>query len=309
MAITETLRNCTGGLGPFSFDFKWLESTDIKVAVNGVLKTAGTHYILQGLSYSTRDGGEVLFTAGNAPAVGTGNIRIYRDTDDSNLSSTFYSGSAIRAQDLNNNFTQILYVSQETENFAASTDASAIQGQVTAAVNTANTANANASTALSTAQAAETTANGIAATANTALSTAQAAETTANGIAATANAALARSGGTMTGAINFVSGQVYPQVPQNSKTSAYTLLVTDAGKHVSITTGGITVPSGIFAVGDAISIYNNSGTSQTITQGASTTLRFAGSAATGNRTLAQYGLCTILCVASNVFVISGSGVI
>jgi hypothetical protein len=117
MAITETLRNGDGSnLGPFSFDFEWLNSADIKVTVDNVLKTAGTDYNLQGLSYSTKDGGEVLFTAGNAPAVGTGNIRIYRQTSNDELTSTFYSGSAIRAQDLNNNFTQGLYVAQETTN-------------------------------------------------------------------------------------------------------------------------------------------------------------------------------------------------
>jgi hypothetical protein len=301
MAVTENLYTGNGSTVLYSFTFPYLETTDIKVSLNGTVTTA----------YTLANATTIQFTT--APANGAA-IRIYRQTYDANPSSTFYPGSAIRSQDLNDNFTQILYVSQETQTFAASTDASAIQGQVTAAVNTANTANANATTALSTANAASTTANGIAATANTALSTAQAAETTANGIAATANsasatanAALARSGGTMTGAINFVSGQSYPQVPQNAKTSAYILLASDAGKHVSITTGGITVPSGVFAVGDAISIYNNSGSSQTITQGTSATLRLAGSASTGNRTLGQYGLCTILCVASNTFVLSGAG--
>jgi hypothetical protein len=34
----------------------------------------------------------------------------------------------------------------------------------------------------------------------------------------------------------------------------------------------------------------------------------AGSATTGNRTLAQRGIATILCVASNTFVCSGAGV-
>jgi phage-related tail fiber protein len=112
---------------------------------------------------------------------------------------------------------------------------------------------------------------------------------------------------TFTGTVTFPSGQAYPQVPQNARTAAYTLTASDAGRHVSITTGGITIPTAVFAVGDAISIYNNSTSSQTITQGASTTLRLAGSTLTGNRTIAQYGLCTILCVASNVFVISGGG--
>jgi hypothetical protein len=96
-------------------------------------------------------------------------------------------------------------------------------------------------------------------------------------------------------------------IPQNAQTAAYTLVREDSGKHISITTGGVTVPAGVFEIGDNIMIYNNSGSSQTITQGGSVTLRFAGSSSTGNRTLSQYGLATILCVASNTFVISGSG--
>lgn len=97
-------------------------------------------------------------------------------------------------------------------------------------------------------------------------------------------------------------------VPQNSQTSAYVLIASDAGKHISITTGGVTVNSGIFSIGDTITIYNNSGSNQTITQGTSVTIRQVGTANTGNRTLAQYGLCTLLCVASNTFVITGGGV-
>ena len=96
-------------------------------------------------------------------------------------------------------------------------------------------------------------------------------------------------------------------IPQNARTSSYTLVATDRGKHIGITTGGVTIPTNIFAVGDAISIYNNSDYNQTITQGASTTLRLAGSALTGNRTFGQYGLCTVLCVSSNTFVINGAG--
>jgi len=96
-------------------------------------------------------------------------------------------------------------------------------------------------------------------------------------------------------------------IPQNAKIASYTLIASDAGKHISITTGGVTVNASVFSVGDAVSIYNNSTSSQTITQGTSVTLRLVGTATTGNRTLAQYGLCTILCVASNVFVISGGG--
>ena len=97
------------------------------------------------------------------------------------------------------------------------------------------------------------------------------------------------------------------RIPQNAKTSGYTLTANDSGKHISITTGGITVPSGQFVAGMAVSVYNNSGSDQTITQGGSVTLRLVGKSDTGNRTLKERGLVTILCVASNEFVITGGG--
>jgi hypothetical protein len=96
-------------------------------------------------------------------------------------------------------------------------------------------------------------------------------------------------------------------LPQNARTSAYTLVATDSGKHISITTGGVTVPASVFAVGEAITIYNNSASNQAITQGASVTLRQAGTTLTGNRTLGAYGVATLLCVGTNTFVISGAG--
>lgn len=99
----------------------------------------------------------------------------------------------------------------------------------------------------------------------------------------------------------------YLNIPQNSQTSAYVAVVGDVGKHISITTGGVTVNASVFSAGDVFTIYNNSGSSQTITQGTSVTMYQAGTATTGNRTLAQRGVCTVLCVASNTFVISGAG--
>jgi hypothetical protein len=95
-------------------------------------------------------------------------------------------------------------------------------------------------------------------------------------------------------------------IPQNSQVAGYTLLLSDNGKHISITTGGVTVPASVFSAGNSVVIFNNSASSQTITQGTSVTMYLAGTATTGNRTLAQRGLCTILCYAANSFVISGS---
>lgn len=111
---------------------------------------------------------------------------------------------------------------------------------------------------------------------------------------------------TATGSIADTDGAIRA-VPQNSKTTAYVLTADDAGKHISITTGGVTVPNGVFSIGDVVSIFNDSGSNQTITQGGSVTLRQAGTTNTGNRTLGAYGLATVLCVGTSTFVISGAG--
>ena len=103
----------------------------------------------------------------------------------------------------------------------------------------------------------------------------------------------------------------YLNIPQNSQTSAYVAVVGDVGKHISITTGGVTVNASVFSAGDVFTIYNNSGSNQTITAGASVTFRLAGTATTGTRALAGYGVATILCItggATPTFVVAGSGV-
>ena len=105
------------------------------------------------------------------------------------------------------------------------------------------------------------------------------------------------------------NGSEYRRIPKNSKTSAYTITASDRGKVICITTGGVTVTTGVFRSGDVVSIYNDSGSAQTITEGSTSTLRLVGSATTGDRTLAGYGLCTLLCVDSaDTFVIAGAGV-
>jgi hypothetical protein len=96
-------------------------------------------------------------------------------------------------------------------------------------------------------------------------------------------------------------------IPINSQSSGYTLVATDNGKFISITTGGVTVPASIFSAGQNVVIFNNSSSTQTITQGSSVTMTLAGSTTTGNRSLASYGVATVLCTGSNTFVITGQG--
>lgn len=112
---------------------------------------------------------------------------------------------------------------------------------------------------------------------------------------------------TTTGTVSDQAGDLRDLV-NSSKTAAYVPAATDNGKLINITTGGITINASVFSAGQNVTIYNNSGSSQTITQGTSVTMYLAGTATTGNRTLAQRGICTILCVASNTFVCSGAGV-
>jgi len=92
-----------------------------------------------------------------------------------------------------------------------------------------------------------------------------------------------------------------------NRTAAYVVSVGDAGRVIAITSGGVTLNQNVFSADDAFSIYNNSASTQTITQGTSVTMYLVGTATTGNRTLAQRGLATVLCVSSNTFVISGGG--
>ena len=91
--------------------------------------------------------------------------------------------------------------------------------------------------------------------------------------------------------------------------ATYTLVASDAGKLIREATNGanITIPQNVFAAGDMISIFNISGGDNTITQGSGTTLYNTADGATGNRTLAAKGVCTIVCTSTNEFIISGSG--
>ena len=164
MATTQNTYTGNGSTTAYSFTFPYLETTDIKVSLDAVDTTAYT------LSNATT----ISFTT--APASGVA-IRIYRNTNSDNLKATFFPGSAIKAEDLNTNFTQNLYVTQETDI------------DVDTANTTANTAKTTADTAIATANSATTTANAASALATTADTNASAAVTTANTASATATSA------------------------------------------------------------------------------------------------------------------------
>jgi hypothetical protein len=88
-----------------------------------------------------------------------------------------------------------------------------------------------------------------------------------------------------------------------------TIVAADAGKHISIT-AGITIDSATdFAIGDAVTIFNNQGDGEdeTITATGITLYLASDATESGDRTLAGRGVATILCVATDTYVITGAG--
>ena len=88
-----------------------------------------------------------------------------------------------------------------------------------------------------------------------------------------------------------------------------TLVAADAGKHISITAGITINASTDFAIGDAVTIFNNQGdgNDETITATGITLYLASDATGSGNRTLAGRGVATILCVATDTYVITGAG--
>lgn len=97
----------------------------------------------------------------------------------------------------------------------------------------------------------------------------------------------------------------YRSIPRRTTTT--TLVVGDRGGCVALA-AGITVPNSVFAAGDCVSLYNDTAGALTITQGAGVTLRLAGSATTGSRTLAARGVATIWFNSASEAIVSGAGV-
>tara|TARA_R100000329_G_scaffold114335_1_gene93905 strand:- start:2907 stop:5075 length:2169 start_codon:yes stop_codon:yes gene_type:complete len=93
-----------------AFSIPTFSSDEIKVYVDGVLKTATTHYNIT--SY-TVNGGTVTWTTGNVPNGVV--VRIVRDTDVSSARATYSAGSSIKAGDLNDNQTQALRALEEDD--------------------------------------------------------------------------------------------------------------------------------------------------------------------------------------------------
>lgn len=125
---------------------------------------------------------------------------------------------------------------------------------------------------------------------------------------------------TISGASNTVTvdGTVsigYLSIPQNSQSTAYTLVLGDAGKHIlhpsaDTTARTFTIPANAsvaYPIGTAITFINQNNAGTVTISITTDTMRLAGAGTTGSRTLAANGIATAIKITSTEWIISGTG--
>ncbi len=107
----------------------------------------------------------------------------------------------------------------------------------------------------------------------------------------------------------------FRNIPQNSKSVAYTLVLTDSGKHIfhpsaDTTARTFTIPANgsvAYPIGTAITFINQNGAGVVTIAITTDTMRLSPAGTTGSRTLAANGSATCVKVTSTEWLISGSG--
>jgi hypothetical protein len=118
MAVTSNTFTGDGSTTNYSFTFEYLEQDEVKVTLDGTATTAFTFANATTLSFTSAPANDV-------------EIRIYRDTDTDTLKATFFPGSAVKAEDLNDNFTQNNFAVQEIKAGTWDTDTETIKSNET----------------------------------------------------------------------------------------------------------------------------------------------------------------------------------
>lgn len=105
----------------------------------------------------------------------------------------------------------------------------------------------------------------------------------------------------------------YLNIPQNAQTGSYTLVLSDAGKHIYHDVGAgaatYTIPANssvAYPIGTAVTFINLSSTAVSIAI-TTDTMYLSSAGTTGTRTLAQYGSATAIKITATNWIISGSG--
>lgn len=105
MATTSNTITATAGQTEFPFSFPYLKKESIRVTIDDV----GT------AAFTIPDNNPTTVILNSGATAGQV-IKILRITSTTATPATFFSGGALRSQDLNNNFDSILYIMQEKEN-------------------------------------------------------------------------------------------------------------------------------------------------------------------------------------------------
>ena len=281
MAITQNTYTGNGSTTNYSITFEYLKQADVKVSLDSTATTAFTFANATTLSFNT------------APANGVA-IRIFRDTNTDALQATFFPGSAIKAEDLNDNFTQNNFATQEavfdvdTANATANTAKTTAEGAVTtanSAVTTANSAVTTANSAVTTANASVSTANTAATDAAAAVSTANTASTNASNAVTTANAASTTASGAVTTANAASAAATTATNTANAATTAANAAQADATSAISTANSATTTANGAVTTANTASTTasNAVSTANTASSTASSAVTTANSAvATAN---------------------------
>jgi len=107
----------------------------------------------------------------------------------------------------------------------------------------------------------------------------------------------------------------FRNIPQNSQSTAYTLVLADSGKHIlhpsaDTTARTFTIPANssvAYPVGTAITFINQNGAGVVTIAITTDTMRLSPAGTTGSRTLAANGSATCIKITSTEWIISGSG--
>jgi len=105
----------------------------------------------------------------------------------------------------------------------------------------------------------------------------------------------------------------YLNIPQNSQSANYTLVLTDSGKHIlhpsaDTTARNFTIPANFtvaFPIGTAVTFVNQNAAGAITIMINTDIMRLAGPGTTGPRTLAANGTATALKVTATEWLISG----
>ena len=216
MAIVQNTYTGNGSTTLYSLSFSYLDEADVKVTLNGVATT----------SFVFVNASTIQFLS--APANGVA-IIIYRETNNDASEATFFAGSAIKAADLNNNFTQLLYVAQEVFARTLSTLGGTLSGILNmGGYRITNLGTPSAGTDASTKGYVDSNVGAVSASAVAAAASAASASTSASNASTSASAAATSASNASTSASNSASSAAAALVSQNAAASSAATASTQA---------------------------------------------------------------------------------